>query len=274
MDQDTIESTRLARKLTYSPYISAKGITGTRNLMGHIWPSHAEEPAQCPDGTTPGMPDHLGAHTYCVPCANPKLSRDGLCDNVRAMEVALQDMDDSFNNPSRMRLGAEAVFVADTSYLNFYTREKIVEDCMTCAALCLDVPPEQINTHLFTLPELMNASHSANTTTYCTKCALYCADLSGCASLCVPLEYQLLIILASFLAMIIPLTICFCLFFKPQRVILENSKYTGTMRCPVNSEHTVPEDAAYCPTCGADVNSMFPEPAAPNRLQYVNNKQE
>lgn len=274
MDQDTVESSRLARKLAYSPYIVTKGLLGRpRSLVGHIWPSSLEEPVQCPDGTTPGLTDNSGAHTFCVPCSSPRLSKGGVCNNLRAMEIALQDIDDEFAVTSQQRLGdAQAFFQADTSYLNFYTREKMQQDCYTCAALCLNIPPDQIETYMFTLPRLLQPKNES-TTTECSKCALYCADLSGCASLCVPLEYQLLIAVGIFLLAIIPMGICFLVFFKPQRIMVEQSSHTKFYNCPYDPKHQIPEGGTYCPICGSDAVSLFPEKRERNRLEYDEKRQ-
>jgi hypothetical protein len=234
------------------------------SLIGYIWPEFSDHPSKCPDGTSPGMADIHGIYTRCVLCENPELSKDGVCNNVRKMEASLEIREEDHVSQSPIRMGTSASFVADTSYTWYFSKEKIKEDCYTCAALCLGIAPDQIETYNFTLPQLLEPKPS-NTATECSKCALYCADLSGCASLCVPLEFQILAILAAFLSFVLPFLLCFCIFFRPRRVQVEKSHYEGFIRCPFNPEHMVPEGSNYCPQCGVRIDAIDPVPDFVNK---------
>lgn len=262
IEEDIVESARLARKLAYSPYIKAKNLFAGDNAplflkppLGSIWPEDSHKPVQCPDGTAPGLPDRTGAHTMCIPCLNPKLSKGGSCNNIRELDLL-------FDQPaSTIRLGADGdpVFVADTSYLNWQKRSTIKNDCYTCAALCLGVPVDQLDNYTFTLPQLLEPNRSVDHTTQCSKCALYCADLSGCESLCVPLLWQILIILAGFLVVVIPLAIAGFILLKPTSVFIEPSDAASKFNCPACG-FGVESGSTFCPTCGAKVNSFDLDP--------------
>jgi hypothetical protein len=262
IDEDVIESAKLARKVAFSSKIIANGLRDreSRPLLasapsGHIWPSGAT-PTRCPDGTTPGVRDDMYVPTKCVPCTRPEKSKDGVCDNVRSIDLIPE-------TPPMGRLGSTiqsaGYYSPDTSYYRFIAGDKIRSDCYTCTALCLGLQPDQLNTTQFTLIELLEPG---NHTTYCSKCALYCADVSGCASYCLTFEAFFIGLVVALLCIGLPF-FCFasiCLRARTVKVKINNligNKHCESCGVPIHKNDN------FCHECGTPHKHALEEPKQP-----------
>lgn len=252
VDEDIVESPRLARKMAFSPKIRATNLFDfiQRPLLasppaGHIWPS-GNNPQKCPDGTSPGYIDEMGAPTKCLPCAHPDRSKDGLCDNVRQIDLLGNEGPKSSPTPPSMRLGAlDLSNLADTSGYRYLSEETIREDCYTCTAMCLGVTREEMDTKQFTLLELLQPA-SADKSDICTKCALYCADISGCASFCLTFESFLIGLGIALLIIGLPFFCFACICLRSKTIKIKRVQPLDRL---CRNGHPVAKKWLYCPQC-------------------------
>ena len=247
----------LARKMTLSPKIRGNGLIdgNDRPLLanppkGHVW-AHGETPQKCPDGFHPGGKDEMGIPVNCVTCDRPERSSDGICDNLRKMDLIPDDLS--------LVLGSARAYLPETSYYRFIAGDRIRTDCYSCAALCLGIDPSELDYVQFTLPQLLN---NTTHTEYCSKCALYCADVSGCASYCMTFETILIIIIVGLLCIGLPF-FCFasiCLRARTVRVKVHN--LIGDKICVQCGKNVAKKDI-FCYNCGTPQKIRFQEPVAP-----------
>lgn len=214
-----------------------------------------------------GTPDSIGAFTECKPCSNPAKSKDGQCDNVRDMDLML----DELPLPSGNRLGftpSDLQWLPDTSYYRFIAGDKIKEDCYTCTALCLGLQDSsELDTHCFMLTQLLQPL-SANHTEYCSKCALYCSDISGCASFCMTFETFAIGMVIAFLIVGLPFLIfaVICLRAKTIRVQLRDALADRTC----DQGHPVSKTDNFCHMCGIPLGGFLKHERTPRDRDIIN----
>jgi hypothetical protein len=253
---DVVSSARLAKKISFSNKIEARGVVDTKNrpIMlaggdGKIW-KNGDKPESCPDGSYPGIKDDMGIFVDCLRCPHPERSKNGMCDNMSDLDVissrlssqSSSDLSGATNTPGQYALN-------DMSVYHFRSVQDVHKDCVDCVAMCLDIDPSQVNTTTFTLGQFMYGTRTDNQE-LCMKCALYCGDFSGTESFCVTIKVLMGVILLAAIGIFVPMFIVAYVILKTRKVRNIVLSSVGEEDCTSCGEPVHKYDH-YCAKCGS-----------------------
>lgn len=264
MNEDVVESEKLAMKIAFSPKVIARGLKNVdkKPLMGaptpgHVW-AKGEQAQKCPDGFHPSFPDSMNIPTRCAPCQNPLRSRDGECDNIR--EIDAYTIYELPREKVMMGYSPTSDYTPEVAYSKMIAGGEMREECLTCTATCLGLEREDLNRTLFTFDQWMRRNH----TEYCDGCALWCMRVAKCENYCLTFIsfttgaiIALLLVGGPFF-----LFASICLRAKTVRVKVRDDNDKYCKNCGEGNRR----NAKFCTFCGQDQSSFLqPEIIAANR---------